>query len=952
MIRKNLMKSLSVIMAAMLAVMTVACGQNTVTDTTAVTTQAQSTEADALAGTLVSASNVMSGESKADKVETVYVTADANGAVNDVIVSEWLKNAESTAELSDTTQLHDIVNVKGSETYKDNGDGTLTWDAEGSDIYYQGTTDKQLPVSMKITYTLDGKEISPEELAGKSGKVTMRFAYQNNDKKTVNVNGKDVDVYTPFAMVSGMMLDSEKFSNVEISNGKVISDGGNIIVMGVAVPGLKESLDISEDKWDELDNADEIKDKLSDSFEITADTTDFELGMTITMASSDILSDFGMEELSGSDKIDELKDNMEELNDGATRLVDGSRALKDGTGELKDGTGKLYEGTTKLSDGASDLFDGTVKLFDGTHSLFDGTDKLYAGTGSLFDGTGKLCDGTGKLYDGAGKLYDGTRSLTDGASTLEKGIVSYTDGASQIKAGAGQLKSGVAAAKAGSEKLVAGTESAETNAKTLAAGAGQVSEGVKLIQTMMTNMKKASEKLSELKTKQGLYGAAYAWLTNTSDTDSEPSAEVLAILNSIDGGISSGHEAVKIKKAALAALTGQTTSSLYVINNYEELVTVVETGVLYADGSDQEQEKTEEEPAQAPEQIGEAPEAEEPSETPAAEENAPSDEESSETPQEEAQETEQVEEAQETEQVEEAQDTLSSTGNETKTVVVKAAATGYTDGDVAVIAGYVKRYSVMCGATSAAAQALGQAYDEISSMTASVFSEETAGKIDELVAGAEAVANGTTLLAGGLGEIKTGQQGLDAGIGQVSAGVSSLYDGADKLTANNAALTGGAKQLSGGAGQLQNGAGELKSGVKDLKDGAGQLRDGAGELRDGAGQLRDGAGQLRDGAGELKDGAGQLKDGAKELNDGAKELDDGAAKLDEGVQELYDGMVKFDEEGIRKLYDLFDGDLSEFTDRLSAIKEAGTTYKSFGGSSDDTNSSVKFIIRTDSVKSL
>ncbi len=330
MIRKNLLRSLSVIMATMMAVMTVACGSNKVS-TNEVTQPQTQTEA-ALEESVVKHTPISGTENDADKVETVYVTATANGAVNDVIVSEWLKNATASTELKDSTQLKDIVNVKGSETFTDNGDGTLTWDADGSDIYYQGTTDKELPVTMKITYTLDGKEISPEELAGKSGRVTMRFDYENNAKQTIDVKGKEIEVYTPFAVVSGMMLDSDKFENVEITNGKVISDGGNYVVMGVAVPGLKESLDISDEKWDELEDGDEIKEKLSNSFEISADTNDFELGMTITMASSDILSDFGMSDLTDSDKISNLKDDMSELNDGSTKLVDGAKELKDGTG--------------------------------------------------------------------------------------------------------------------------------------------------------------------------------------------------------------------------------------------------------------------------------------------------------------------------------------------------------------------------------------------------------------------------------------------------------------------------------------------------------------------------------------------------------------------------------------------------------------------------------------------
>ncbi len=999
MIRKNLIKSLSLIMATMLAVMTVACGQNTVTDNTAAvetSVDAEDSQEKALEDAVTTNSLLGSVANESGKVETVYVTADANGAVNDVIVSEWLKNAEASPELSDRTELKNIVNVKGDETFTDNGDGTVTWEAGGSDIYYQGTTDKELPVKMNITYTLDGKEISPEELAGKSGKVTIRFEYENNAKQTVDVDGKAYDVYTPFAMVSGMMLDAEKFTNVEISNGKVISDGGNYIVMGVAVPGLKESLDISDEKWDELEDGDEIKDKLSNSFEITADTSDFELGMTITMASSDILSDFGVTDLNDSEKIEDLKDDMNELYDGANKLVDGSKALKDGTTELKDGTGKLADGTNELYNGTSDLYDGTAKLYDGTGSLYDGTAKLYDGTGSLADGAGKLYDGTKALGDGAGKLADGSNALGKGAKDLATGVKSYTDAATQIKDGAGQLKTGVASAQEGSKKLVAGVTSAESSSKTLAEGAKLVDDGVNSMQAMMKNMVEVElvNKLGAIKANQDLYGAAYAWLTNTADTTSEPSAAVLQVLQSIDKGITSGHDALKIKCAALSALSGQTQNSLYVIDNYQMLVTTVKTGTLYAeDNEDVTVTPSDAQPAsgadaQTPADTGAD------GETPAGngESGAASDDQGeagasqatgsgsenggsetgtgngATTPaanggNQTGTESDGLDEngaagaedgsvegtgAEDGEPTEE----LSITGNEKKTTLVGNGGneSGYSDSDVYNIATYVQRYSILCGATSSAAKTLGSTYEQISAMKTGL--EQQLPGIAKLAAGADAVAVGTNQLNAGLGQLKDGQIQLDGGIALVGNGVDTLYGGANTLTSNNAALVGGSKQLADGATQITDGANQLKSGAGQLKDGAGQLKDGAGQLKDGAGQLKDGAAELKNGAGQLLDGTGKLKDGAKELNDGAKALDEGAAKLDDGVQELMDGMIRFDEEGIKKLYDAFDGDLTDFADRLNAIQKAGSSYNSFGGSDEGVDSSVKFVIKTGAVKSL
>ena len=187
------------------------------------------------------------------KEETVYVNATAEGEVKDITVSDWLKNSGSAeGDVSDVSDLEGIKNVKGDETFTQDGD-KVTWNTDSSDIYYQGTSNKELPVDMKIKYYLDDQEITPEELAGKSGHLRMEVSYTNKSKKTVKVDKKDVEVYSPFVMVTGMILSSDNFSNVTIDNGKVISDGDKEMVVGVAVPGLKNSLDLSDDLSDKID---------------------------------------------------------------------------------------------------------------------------------------------------------------------------------------------------------------------------------------------------------------------------------------------------------------------------------------------------------------------------------------------------------------------------------------------------------------------------------------------------------------------------------------------------------------------------------------------------------------------------------------------------------------------------------------------------------------------------
>ena len=176
-----------------------------------------------------------------EKEETVYAKADATGQVSQVIVSDWIKNYSGDATITDKTTLKDIVNVKGDETYSQGANGEIVWQANGNDIYYQGTADAELPVTIQATYKLDGVEIEPSELEGKSGQLTIEYTYKNNSK----VAGSDM--YTPFTVVAATMLKTDSFANVTAENAKVISDGDKYAVVGVAMPGLKDSLALGDE---------------------------------------------------------------------------------------------------------------------------------------------------------------------------------------------------------------------------------------------------------------------------------------------------------------------------------------------------------------------------------------------------------------------------------------------------------------------------------------------------------------------------------------------------------------------------------------------------------------------------------------------------------------------------------------------------------------------------------
>lgn len=309
-------------------------------------------------------------QKKPSKDETVYVLANADGSVKKIIVSDWIKN-NGGKTVSDKTELSDIKNVKGNESYVMDTDNMREWNADGKDIYYQGTISKALPVDLKVSYELDGKPVSAESLAGKSGKVTIRFDYTNNQYKNVSIDGKNTKIYVPFVMLTGLLLDNDIFTNVEISNGKIINDGDRIIAVGFALPGMQENLNLSRDKVD-----------IPDFVEITADVENFALGNTLTVAANSIISDLDVSKL---DSADDLQLSLSELTSAMSKLLDGSSELYGGLSKLLLKSNELIAGVDKLTNGASALSDGAAALSAGLSALVSNNDTLNAGAKQVFD---------------------------------------------------------------------------------------------------------------------------------------------------------------------------------------------------------------------------------------------------------------------------------------------------------------------------------------------------------------------------------------------------------------------------------------------------------------------------------------------------------------------------------------------------------------------------------------
>ena len=368
------------------------------------------------------------------KDETVYVKVDDAGNQKDVTVSDQLKNISNLGTIDDVSDLKDIKNVKGDETFSENN-GKLVWQGDKKDICYQGTTTKKIPVGMKVTYELDGKKVSADDLEGKSGHLKIHYEYQNTSA--------DSGKYTPFLMATGLLMDGEKFSNVTVDNGKVISDGDRDIVIGMGLPQLKEQLTSVSSKVDDLD--------IPDSFTVEADVTDYEKVEAVTVATNEVFNEVGTDKF---DSLDELKDSMTELQDASNKLVSGSGELKDGLDTLLSSSGTLVSGIDQLASGGNTLAGGTGSLVSGMQSAKTGSSQLAGGVKALSDGVSGM----------QAQVSDGVKDLSNGVSSVQAGVET-------IHGIAEQADKGVDSAKDGAKGLCAGLETASKSAGEIATAA-------------------------------------------------------------------------------------------------------------------------------------------------------------------------------------------------------------------------------------------------------------------------------------------------------------------------------------------------------------------------------------------------------------------------------------------------------------------------------------------------
>ena len=448
-------------------------------------------------------------ENPTEKTETVYSVLNSDGSISDTIVSSWLHDEDGINNIKETLNLTDVKNIKSNEKPSKDGN-TYTWNAKGNDVYYEGTATKQLPVSVKIRYELDGQEMSAKDMEGKSGHLKLTISFTNNYSEVKNINGKSIVIH-PSYLAGGMLnMSTGKFSNVKCESGKIVNDGTNEMLAFANIPGLNETLRSA--------GLDKVNNQLgiSDDVTVEADVNDFDLGSIMVGMTNEI--DLASE-LGDIGSVSELTDGIDQLIEADNQLIDGSKQLYDGTTQLKEQAAPL----TGSSDQVRQLSAGAIQLNDGVKALQTGITQYTAGASAINAGVNQLYG-----------IPQGAAAISSGMNTKGKSGFSMVEASSTLRKGLDQLNS------------VATGISAESYYKSLMKNVETAQDGVTQLQNkvlaptktelgnLSTVLGKASSSLGELSTLVGQLSSVEEAIETDQATVSKNNEKVTANNNKIE----------------------------------------------------------------------------------------------------------------------------------------------------------------------------------------------------------------------------------------------------------------------------------------------------------------------------------------------------------------------------------------------------------------------------------
>ena len=942
------------------------------------------------------------GEENVTKNEDVFVQLQADGSVKEVTVSDQLHSDTGFRNYDDKSNLKDVENLKSLDEVQKTSDG-YKWTTDEKDIFYQGKSTDTLPLSVKITYKLDGKEMKAEDLPGKSGHLEMNVAVTNNEYRDYTVNGRQYHVAIPFVTVAGAIMDGSKFKNVTTSSGTVSSDSSHQIAAAVMMPGLEESIDGILDST----AMNSLKSYLIEDVTIEADVTDFEAPQMMLAASTN--TEDLKEDIGGTD-LNTIWDDLDDLQDATNKLVAGTQ-------QLYDGAGKLSDGGSTLTGGAADLYDGSVKVADGASKVSDGANQVADGANKVNDGAGKLKDGADKLNGGAAQTKAGAEKLADGADQLYSGMTSLNSGLNTLNTNGPALAKGAqdvadAVLNEANNKLI--KEGVVTADKPLTWGnyTDQLDNKIGITDQMRTES--TNQLHNKIKNQTGkdlndneidtLIYLTHCYESATGNTDFQSdlvtvggladkalndsgniqsAADVTAKQYDEKGNLDinkalADENVIKLVDAAIAGNAGLPASttldtivdssfadykneiaandqlqSVYGLNmllknygltgvdNGKIAEALLNYGITNADAS----KITDQASAKQAIMTAITTKGED------LQKQLPTQEQLTST------QTDAYRNA--ANQALQAfingntTTEVSTTAKETYKVVLRKLAykTIYTEAagkagkNAALLINYTALKNASAGYENGVQQALLDGGDDL--VNASTMQEEKEAFTTNKDGLPEQIVK----------EVKDKLIESDDSYKELKGLKDSLTRVAGFVTAVNQYTKGvstafeGSAQLMDGASQLKEGSSTLAQGAAALADGTSTLATGAGDLSEGTSTLSKGASDLAKGASDLKDGASALSNGVLTLKNGADSLSSGINTLRDGAKDLMDGMEKYNDEGISKLTGSDKiADMKNADQLLTKMKQDSDNYDNYSGISDDASGKVKFVFKVNQVK--
>ncbi|MEZ0448951.1 hypothetical protein [Cellulomonas sp. ICMP 17802] len=413
-----------------------------------------------------------SGDVAVTNTETVQARLSSTGAFQEARVYDQLAlSGKGTATISNPVSTKGLRNLDGFGGYKV-VDGklvsTLSVDGERRERSVS-TYDKDLPLTVEVTYTLDGKAVQPGAVVGKSGTLGVHYKVTNTTGKTQDVTYDDgtgtqatASAETVIPMIGQLVtVLPSTFTDVQSDEAGMAGDGHGGTRMQFQMTLFPPiGSDTAEFGYTaKVSHAVVPKANLTSMPVSPLDYPSFKGGAQSYQSGAQKGVD-----LTGAGLL--LDDSVLQLHDGAAQLLAGLLQLRDGAAQLESGlndsaapgaaelaaglTGEAAPGAAQLAAGAKQLDDGLAQarakapqLLDGLVQVDGGLALVDAGLAKLYGDIGNLDKdpGVAKLHAGIAKLRDGIGSTTT-PNTLLAGVDQLRQ---QVGTGAPQLLSVLAA---------------------------------------------------------------------------------------------------------------------------------------------------------------------------------------------------------------------------------------------------------------------------------------------------------------------------------------------------------------------------------------------------------------------------------------------------------------------------------------------------------------------------